>query len=141
MEKQININTIIIHCSATQENKHYTVSDIDRWHKERGFDEIGYHYVIYLDGSLHNGRDINMVGAHCKGYNKGSIGICYIGGLDNNNRSKDTRNQQQKNALNDLVKKLQKKYLINKKNIFGHNELNSKKDCPCFNVKSEFRMI
>ena len=74
------ITQIIIHCSATPEGKDYTVADIDRWHKARGFKMIGYHYVIYRDGSIHTGRPLEMVGAHCKGHNAHSIGICYIGG-------------------------------------------------------------
>lgn len=75
------INEIIIHCSATAEGKDFTVQDITRWHKQRGFKTIGYHYVIYRNGTVATGRDIAEIGAHCKGHNANSIGICYIGGL------------------------------------------------------------
>lgn len=75
------IKEIIIHCSATREGRDYTVADIDRWHRERGFFCIGYHFVIYRDGSIHVGRSVEEVGAHCKGHNTVSIGVCYIGGL------------------------------------------------------------
>lgn len=75
------IKEIIIHCSATKEGRNFTVADIDRWHRERGMRCIGYHFVIYRDGSIHVGRAIEEVGAHCKGHNSISIGICYIGGL------------------------------------------------------------
>ncbi len=75
------IKEIIIHCSATREGRNYTVADIDRWHRERGFFCIGYHFVIYRDGSIHVGRSVEEVGAHCKGHNTVSIGVCYIGGL------------------------------------------------------------
>lgn len=86
------ITEIIIHCSATPEGKDYTVEDINQWHKARGFKCIGYHYVIYRDGSIHNGRPIEQVGAHCQKHNANSIGICYIGGCDlTGKKPKDTR--------------------------------------------------
>lgn len=75
------ISKIIIHCSATPEGRDYTVADINRWHRARGFRKIGYHFVIYRDGSIHVGRTKNEIGAHCTGQNSISIGICYIGGL------------------------------------------------------------
>ena len=70
------ITEIIVHCSATPEGKDYTVQDIDRWHRARGFKCIGYHYVIYRDGSIHNGRPVEQTGAHCQKHNANSIGIC-----------------------------------------------------------------
>ncbi|MBP5691206.1 MAG: N-acetylmuramoyl-L-alanine amidase, partial [Bacteroidaceae bacterium] len=75
------ITEIIIHCSATPQGVDYTVADIDRWHRQRGFNKIGYHYVIYRDGSIHQGRPVEEIGAHCIGHNAHSIGVCYIGGL------------------------------------------------------------
>lgn len=80
------ISEIIVHCAATPEGKHFTVADIDAWHKKRGFRCIGYHFVIYLDGSVHEGRAIEEVGAHCLGHNANSIGICYIGGCATNGK-------------------------------------------------------
>lgn len=133
------INRIIIHCSATPEGKDYTVADIDRWHREKGYNGIGYHYVIYRDGSVHTGRDINVVGAHCQGHNSDSIGICYIGGMTaNNTEAKDTRTDSQKKALRTLVDTLCAQYGISRQNIYGHNEF-AAKDCPCFSVKNEYR--
>lgn len=85
------IKEIIIHCSATKEGRDYTIADIDRWHRDRGFFCIGYHFVIYRDGSIHVGRSVEEVGAHCRGHNLVSIGICYIGGLSKNGKPKDTR--------------------------------------------------
>ena len=90
-----NIDSIIVHCSATKAGQDFTATDIDRWHRERGFNGIGYHYVICLDGKLEKGRDVALVGAHCKGWNERSIGICYIGGLDENGRPADTRTNAQ----------------------------------------------
>jgi len=81
MEKRKVTKEIIIHCSATPEGKDYTVEDIRRWHLKRGFKDIGYHYIIYRDGSVHVGRNKDLVGAHCEGHNAISIGICYIGGV------------------------------------------------------------
>ena len=74
------IDSIIVHCSATKAGQDFTAADIDRWHRERGFNGIGYHYVIRLDGRLEKGREIDLAGAHCKGWNERSVGICYIGG-------------------------------------------------------------
>lgn len=90
------INQIIVHCSATPEGKNFNANDIDRWHKERGFDCIGYHYVIDLDGTIEKGRPIEKVGAHVKGHNSNSIGVCYIGGLASDGKTpKDTRTVEQ----------------------------------------------
>ena len=129
------INKVIIHCSATPEGKDYTVEDIDRWHRERGFDCIGYHYVIYRDGSVHKGRDVAKIGAHCKGQNANSIGVCYIGGMTaDNKQAKDTRTPQQKAALRTLVAQLKQEYPGI--TIHGQNEY-ANKACPCFNVQTE----
>ena len=130
------IDKIIIHCSATNENQDFNARDVDRWHKARGWSEIGYHFVIKLDGTLEIGRRIEKVGAHCFGYNKRSIGICYIGGCDENGKPKDTRTEKQKRALRSIVGILKQDYP--KATIHGHNELcNGKKACPSFNVKTE----
>ena len=129
------INEIIIHCSATKEGKNFTVKEIDAWHRQRGFKCIGYHYVVYLDGTVHKGRDESEVGAHCSGHNSFSIGICYIGGLDANGKPKDTRTDKQKAAIKSLVAELKLKYPD--ATIHGHNEF-ANKACPCFDVKKEF---
>lgn len=129
------IDRIILHCSATKEGINISSKEIEVWHKERGFAKIGYHYVILLDGTIQAGRSEEEMGAHCQGYNSNSIGICYIGGLDRFRKSKDTRTDKQKIALNWLVKDLKKRYP--NATIHGHNEF-SKKDCPCFDVKKEF---
>ena len=89
------INKIIVHCSATPEGRNVSAATIDKWHKERGWSGIGYHYVVKLDGSIEYGRMVDKVGDHCKGHNKSSIGICYIGGCDSDMKAKDTRTPQQ----------------------------------------------
>ncbi|MFV0599265.1 MAG: N-acetylmuramoyl-L-alanine amidase [Bacteroidales bacterium] len=127
------IDKIIIHCSATPEGRAVTVRDIDKWHREKGYNGIGYHYVIGLNGEVRKGRDINLIGAHTQGQNYNSIGICYVGGCDKAMKAKDTRTHAQKVALLNLVKELKKQYP--KASIHGHNEF-AAKACPSFNVKS-----
>lgn len=133
-----SINLIIVHCSATKEGIDYTTADIKRWHLARGFSDIGYHYVVYRDGSIHNGRDVNISGAHCTGYNSHSIGICYIGGLDSKGNKKDTRTDAQKSAILNLLKTL--KGLYPNATIHGHNEY-ANKACPCFDAYKEYKNI
>lgn len=133
-----SIKEIILHCSATPEGKKYTVADIKKWHKQRGFSDIGYHYVIYLDGSINEGRNINIVGAHCTGRNTGSIGICYVGGLDGSGKkAKDTRTPEQKSALVKLVKELMSMYNLTINNVHCHYEY-ANKACPSFKIE-DFR--
>ena len=122
---------IIIHCTATKEGQNFTVDDIRRWHRQRGFNDCGYHYVIRLDGCIEKGRPIETVGAHCMGHNSRSIGIAYVGGLDAEGRPKDTRTAAQKASLSFLVAMLRKAYPESK--VYGHNAFSSKA-CPCFDV-------
>ena len=99
------INKIIIHCSATQEGRDLDAAEINRWHLKRGWNGIGYHYVVLLDGTIEYGRSIYKQGAHVKGENEGSIGICYIGGVESERGddgdwiAKDTRTPEQKESL------------------------------------------
>ena len=129
------IDKIILHCSATPEGRHVTVKDIDCWHRDRGFSGIGYHWVIYLDGSVHRGRPEEKQGAHVVGHNATSIGVCYIGGADSNMKAKDTRTPAQRAALKRVVAELQQRYPG--ATVHGHNEF-AAKACPSFNVKSEY---
>lgn len=133
-----NINLIIVHCSATPEGRNVAVADIDRWHRERWFDGIGYHYVVYIDGSVHEGRPLNKVGAHCKGHNAHSIGICYIGGVDLNGKPKDTRTLAQKDALVNLLMRLKRRFP--KAVIRGHRDF-AAKACPSFDATKEYAGI
>lgn len=125
------IDKIILHCAATREGQHFTVDNIRSWHLQRGFKDIGYHFVVYLDGSVHKGRDLNTVGAHTTGQNATSIGICYIGGCDKNLKPKDTRTPEQTKALVELCENLQLAFPDAK--IYGHYEF-AHKACPSFNV-------
>ena len=133
------IDEIIVHCTATPQGREVTVADIDRWHRQRGFYGIGYHYVVYLDGTVHLGRAIHEVGAHCKGHNAHSIGVCYVGGLSANGRTpKDTRNAAQRRALLELLHELKQQYP--QAAIHGHRDF-SAKACPCFDATTEYQEI
>ncbi len=127
------IDKIIVHCTATPEGRAVTVEDIRRWHLQRGFRTIGYHYVVYLDGTVHPGRPEDEIGAHCLGQNGNSIGVCYVGGLDKKSLlPKDTRTEAQKEGLREIVARLQRKYPG--VSVHGHREF-AAKACPCFDIK------
>lgn len=143
------MHTIVVHCSATPEGSNFTSEDIKKWHLKRGFKDIGYHFVILLDGTIEIGRPLNKIGAHVTNNNTGTIGICYIGGLDKYKKAKDTRTDAQKESLNLLIEILKKHIKV--KEIKGHRDFskdlngNGKidkfeyiKECPCFDVKEEF---
>ena len=132
------INKIIVHCTATPEGRVETVESIRNMHKSQGWADIGYHYVVYLDGSIHNGRNVDIIGAHCYGYNANSIGVVYVGGCDKKMKSKDTRTDKQKESLVKLLKDLRKLYPTAK--IYGHKDF-AAKDCPSFDAKQEYKNI
>ena len=133
------INEIIVHCAATREGRDFTVEDITRWHKARGFATIGYHYVIYRDGSIHEGRPLEQIGAHCVGHNKHSIGICYIGGCASDGKTpKDTRTPEQKEALLALLRRLKARFP--NATIHGHRDF-AAKACPSFDAFREYRQL
>lgn len=132
------INEIIIHCSDTREGQDFTVKDITSWHKDRGFKTIGYHYVIYRDGSIHAGRPEEEQGAHCKegGHNRHSIGICYIGGRSADGKTYvDTRTPEQKEAMLSLLRRLKARYPNAR--VYGHRDF-AARACPCFDAAKEY---
>lgn len=133
------IKEIIVHCSATREGRDFTIDDIRRWHKQRGYSDIGYHYVVYRDGSVHDGRDVNIIGAHCVGHNTYSIGICYIGGCKYDGLTpKDTRTEKQKAALKTLIMRLKAKYPY--ASVRGHRDF-ANKACPSFDATQEYKNV
>ena len=134
-----SINEIIVHCSATPEGRDFTIADITRWHKARGFRTIGYHFVIYRDGSVHAGRPLEQAGAHCLKHNKHSIGVCYIGGCATDGRTpKDTRTPEQKEALVKLLTELHNRFPH--ATIHGHRDF-AAKACPSFNATLEYKKL
>lgn len=152
------IDAIVVHCSATRAGQDIGKSEINRMHVARGFNCIGYNYVVRIDGTVETGRSLQIDGAHCssKGfsgvsYNKHSIGICYIGGLDKSGKAADTRTDAQKKALRELIAKLVKEY-PDIKEILGHRDTSPDLDgdgivepnewikmCPCFDAATEYK--
>lgn len=131
------ISEIIIHCSATKHSSNIGVNEIRKWHMARGWSDIGYHYVIRRDGVVEDGRPNQKVGAHAKGRNKYSIGVCLVGGLNADGKPSTDFSPEQMEALKALLHFLQTTYSIPTQNVRGHRDLpNVRKDCPCFDVSS-----
>ena len=135
-----DINYIVIHCAATKPSMDVPIERVRKWHLDRGWSDIGYHYYITRDGKIHKGRDLNIVGAHVRGYNKNSIGICYEGGINEKGDPEDNRTDEQKKALLKVVKVL--KFVFNNAIVQGHRDFpNVKKACPSFDAKNEYKNI
>tara|TARA_B100000767_G_scaffold252870_1_gene256995 strand:- start:485 stop:919 length:435 start_codon:yes stop_codon:yes gene_type:complete len=132
------INKIIVHCTATPEGRDVSVDTIRQWHLDRGWSDIGYHYVVGLDGKVEEGRSVRRSGAHVRGHNKGSIGVTYVGGCDSKMNPKDTRTELQKSGLETLIISLMNSYPNS--TLHGHNEF-SAKACPSFDVQKEYEQI
>ena len=133
------VNKIIVHCSATREEENFEVAEIRKWHLARGFNDIGYHFYIDLYGEIHKGRDIDKIGAHCKGHNRNSIGICYCGGVEADGKTpKDTRNTEQRRALVAVLRTL--KAMYPNAVIHSHSDF-ANKACPSFNATLEYENI
>ena len=150
------IKTIVVHCSATPEGKWFEEKDIEAWHALRfkaiGGKHIGYHVLIYLDGTKVQTKSFEFIGQHVAGANSNSIGICYIGGYDKNKIAKDTRTPKQKESLLTELKRL--KTIYPKATILGHRDFSPDKngdgiiepwefmkECPCFEAKTEFSKL
>jgi len=128
-------NKITVHCSATKDGVCFDVNDIRQWHKQRGWSDIGYHYVITLDGEIQTGRPIEKTGAHVKGHNKDNIGICLIGGLDSSCHPADTFTDAQSDSLRYLITCLSSEHGIKQCDIKGHSDYPGvHKECPCCDV-------
>lgn len=134
------INKIVIHCSDSDRPNHDNIETIRQWHTQRGFtgpdgvkgtqDDIGYHYVITQNGGLFVGRKEWEIGAHTKGHNKDSLGICLTGGI------KTVASDAQKKTLDSLLQKLCKQYNLNKLDVVAHRDLDPGKTCPIFDLES-----
>lgn len=146
------IDKIVVHCTATRAGREVGIDELRRWHKERGWQDVGYHYVVHLSGEVSKGRPDEVAGAHVRGHNANSIGVVYVGGIDFNGRPYDTRTPQQKATLVQLLKELKKKYP--NATICGHRDLSPDKNrdgritpdewlkaCPCFDATSEYKDI
>jgi len=134
-----NINKIVVHCTATPEGREVTVNDLHKWHVvDNGWSDIGYHWFIDLNGTLHECRPEYKQGAHAKGHNKNSVGICYAGGCDSDMNPKDTRTDAQKETLRCILEDLRGRY--QQAEIIGHRDISSKA-CPSFDAKTEYQDI
>ena len=133
------ISLIVIHCSATRADRDFTAKDVDTAHRFRGFSCWGYHYYIRKSGQIEPMRDEDTVGAHARGFNAISLGVCYEGGLDADGKPKDTRTLEQKGALLALLRELKRQFP--KALIVGHHDLNPMKGCPCFDAVKEYRQV
>ena len=129
------IKLLVIHCSATRCNVSFTVEQLRQCHLQRGFKDIGYHFYITRNGELHHCRPVSEPGAHVRGFNRHSIGICYEGGLDEEGRPADTRTQAQRFALLDLLTILKHQYPDAQ--ILGHYQLSASIHKACLE-KSEY---
>tara|TARA_R110000796_G_scaffold235140_1_gene354107 strand:- start:1100 stop:1507 length:408 start_codon:yes stop_codon:yes gene_type:complete len=133
-----HVSKIIIHCSATPPSMDVDASLIDDWHKERGWTGIGYHFLIKRDGQIEIGRPIDKPGAHTKGHNKSSIGVCYVGGVDSDMCPEDNRTSQQISSFLMLLRLL--KNIFPEALVHGHRDFSSKA-CPSFDATSEYKNL
>ena len=142
------ITLIVVHCSAVRPDQTSSAKQIDEWHKDRGFNSIGYHYVIRRDGTIEPGRPEWMVGTHCVNHNAHSIGVCYEGGLDIRGQPADTRTAEQKQTMRRLLEELHERYpramIVGHRDLIAspHSDLQVRKspgkDCPCFDAAHEY---
>lgn len=135
------IDKLIVHCTATPQFKDFDVEDVRDWHvKGNGWSDVGYHWLVKLDGTVQEGRPVERIGSHVRGQNKSSIGIAYVGGMDKDmNEWIDTRTPEQKDAIFNLLMDL--KFQFPDAVVYGHNDFTDKKVCPCFNAKEEYKEI
>lgn len=161
-----SITKIVIHCSATKEGSRLTFEDCKELHTApkseggNGWSDIGYHFYIERDGSRYEGRPLSKVGAHVRGHNTDSVGICYEGGLDENGKAKDTRTESQKASLLICILEVLNHIRdtqpenISKIKICGHRDFSPDlngdgtiqaneriKECPSFSAKEEYQWI
>lgn len=138
MQGRESVRYLILHCSATRCDKDYTAEQLLRDHKTRGFRTVGYHFYIRRDGTITQHRKLLEVGAHCRPWNRCSIGICYEGGLDADGHPADTRTAEQTEQLTLLLMRLAK--LFPGARIRGHRDMSGSipKACPCFDAEGVF---
>ena len=136
-----DIRMIMLHCTDTPEGREVSGEEVDRWHRQRGFVMIGYHYLVHLDGEVEHGRPLFMKGAACprSGANSTGIHVCYVGGRNNQGFTADTRTEAQRTALQALVRELKRKYP--RARVCGHRDLDRGKACPCFDAGKEYSQL
>ncbi|WP_258186785.1 N-acetylmuramoyl-L-alanine amidase [Vibrio splendidus] len=127
---------ITVHCSATPPQQDVDVAEIRRWHKKKGWRDVGYHFVIRRNGDVELGRPLSQTGAHVKGHNKSNIGICLVGGCNADLQPEDNFTLAQRKALFGLMAALQEQFLISDENVKGHKDWGVNKACPVLKIKS-----
>lgn len=135
MKTRKHTNQIIIHYTETQEYQDFDIYDVREWHKQRGFSEVGYHFLIKIDGIVEIGRDMDLIGAHCYGQNSDSVGICYVGGKCTDGTLADTRTPEQMKSIQTVIDYVRAVY--GHLPVFGHNDY-SDKVCPGYDAKIEY---
>lgn len=153
MTNRTATNFIVIHCSATRPSQDIGRAELDAMHRARGFDGIGYHYVIRRNGALELGRPLDQIGAHVQGFNRTSVGVCMVGGLDESGRPVEDGpglfTDAQWRAAFDVVATLRSMYP--RAHLVGHRDLSPDLDhdgvversewlktCPGFDVRTYF---
>ncbi len=137
MAKRKETKYIAVHCAATPAGMDIGVKEIDRWHRQKGFLKVGYHFVIRRTGQIELGRDEDEIGAHVQGYNAVSIGVCLVGGVDADDVSKAENNftEEQFSTLRTLLERLQIQYPDAE--VLGHRDFpDVAKACPSFDVRA-----
>ena len=145
------VDLIVVHCSATREDRCFTEFDLETAHRRRGFNGAGYHFYVRKNGAIKATRPLERIGAHAKGHNAHSVGICYEGGLDSDGRPKDTRTEWQRHSMQVLVLTLLRNYPGAR--VCGHRDLSPDlngngeiepeewiKQCPCFDAVKEYSL-
>ncbi|MDJ1139653.1 N-acetylmuramoyl-L-alanine amidase [Marinicella marina] len=138
-KKVTSVDYLVVHCAATPPDMDIGAAEIDEWHRAKSWLAIGYHYVIRRDGTLETGRAANTVGAHVRGFNNVSQGICMVGGVDEKGKAKNNFTKAQKTTLKTLLTALNHQHP--EARIVGHRDLDDSKECPCFDVKSWWRRV
>lgn len=133
-------NFIVIHCSATKPSQDIGAEDIRKWHLAQGWDDIGYHYVIRRNGQRELGRPTFAVGAHVQGFNSNSLGICLVGGIDEQGNPENNYTPEQMQALSIAVAGLVAAYPGAV--VRGHRDFpDVKKACPCFDASGWWKGV
>ena len=125
------IKEIIIHCTANRPGCKMTMQDFRRLHRARGYEDVGYHFIVFEDGRVEAGRSIEYQGAHCNG-------IAYVGGLNAQGVTEDTRTPAQRTSMLLLIRKLSLQYHVP---VYGHRDFDKTKCCPCFDAHTEYSWV
>lgn len=136
MTNHLKPKWLTVHCSATPPDMDIGRDEIRQWHLQRGWLDIGYHYVIRRNGDIELGRELHVQGAHVAGHNQDNIGICLVGGCDGRMQAQDNFTLAQRKTLFSLINQLQQKYTIDDQHVTAHSQWNSAKACPVIKINN-----